>query len=74
MDTDLALVIGLVIAVFSVPAALSALSDGRAPRVAAFAMIAGGALVVWALTQSPGGYRIADIPDVFVRVVASFLR
>jgi hypothetical protein len=70
MDADLALVIGLILAVFSVPAILSAFSDGRAPRVAALALIGGGALIVWALWSKPGGYAIEEIPDAFIRVVA----
>ncbi len=60
-------------AVFSVPSILSAFSEGRAPRVAAFTIIASGALVVWAISQKPGGYALNEIPDVFVRVIARFI-
>ncbi|WP_299852391.1 hypothetical protein [uncultured Roseovarius sp.] len=73
MDPDLALTIGLILAVFSVPSILSAFSEGRAPRVAAFTIIASGALVVWAISQKPGGYALNEIPDVFVRVIARFI-
>ena len=73
MDADLALVIGLILGVFSVPSILSAFADGRAPRVAAFTMIASGSLIVWAISQKPGGYDIMNIPDVFVRVLARFI-
>ncbi len=73
MDSDLALVIGLVIAVFSIPSVISAFSDGRAPRVAAFALIAGGALAAWAVTQKPGGYTVNDVPQAFVKVVARYI-
>ncbi len=73
MDSDLMLIIGLVLAVLSVPAILSAYSEGRPPRVATFTIIAAGALVVWAIKSHPGGYRIEEIPEVFVRVVARFL-
>ena len=47
MDPDLAMVIGMILAVFSVPSIISAFSEGRAPRVAAFTIIAGGALMVF---------------------------
>jgi hypothetical protein len=70
MDTDLALVLGILLAGVSVPSIVSAFSDGRAPRTAAIAMILGGALVVYALSQKPGGYRMDDIPKAFVRVIA----
>lgn len=73
MDYDLALVIGLVVAVFSVPAVISALSERRAPRVAAIALIVGGGMAAWAITQKPGGYKINEIPDVIVKVVARYV-
>ncbi len=73
MSHDLALVIGLVLGVMSVPAIFSAFSEGRAPRVAAFTILAGGSLMLWALTQKPGGYTLLDIPNAFVRVVGQFL-
>ena len=73
MDPDLALVIGIILGVFSVPSILSAISEGRAPRVAAFTIISSGALVLWAINAQPSGYKLEDVPDVFVRVVAKFL-
>ncbi len=73
MDHDLALVIGLVVAVFSIPALVSAYSERRAPRVAAIAIIIGGGLVAWAVTQKPGGYQIDQIPNVVVKVVARYV-
>ena len=73
MDTDLALVIGLIVAVFSIPSVFSALSEGRALRVAAIALIVGGGLVVWAVSQKPSGYRVAEIPDVIVKVIGRYI-
>ena len=73
MDTDLYLVVGLVLLVLSVPAILSALTDGRPPRLAAVVVMIGGVLVCVALLREPGGYAFSDIPDVFARVVARFL-
>lgn len=73
MDHDLALVVGLIVAVFAIPAVISALSERRAPRVAAVAVIVGGGLVAWAVTQKPGGYRINDVPNVVVQVIARYV-
>lgn len=73
MDYDLALIIGLVLAVFSVPAVVSSLSDGRVPRVAAISIVAAGALIVWSVTGKPGGYRIDQVPDIFAKVVARYI-
>ncbi len=73
MDYDLLLVIGLVVAVFSVPAVVSALSENRTPRVAAIALIAGGALVAYAASEKPGGYSIDKVPNVVVNVIAKYV-
>jgi len=35
------------------------------------ALVVGGGLVLYALTQKPSGYRIADIPEVFIKVIGS---
>ena len=73
MDPDLLLIVCIILAVFSVPSILSAVSEGRAPRVAALSVVAGGALILWAINSNPGGYSFGDIPDIFVRVVARYL-
>lgn len=72
MDSDLALVLGVVLLVFSIPSIVSALTDGRAPRVAAFTVVLGGVMTIWALGNKPGGIDIMEIPEAFVRVVARF--
>lgn len=70
MNTDLMLVIGIVLAVLSIPSMLSALNDGRAPRLAAITVLIAGGLVIVALSQKPGGYQVRDIPNAFYRVIA----
>lgn len=72
MDPDLSLVIGLVLAVLTVPSLMSAYVEGRVPRAGAvFALIAGG-LIVYALSTRPGGYALAEIPDAFFRVIGRY--
>ena len=73
MDPDLALILGLVLGILSIPSIIAAFSEGHAPRVAALVIVAAGALVVYAIQSRPGGYSIMEIPDVFVRVVARFI-
>lgn len=73
MNPDLVLVIGIILGVFSVPSILSAISEGRAPRVAAFTIIASGALILYAVNNKPGGYTLQDVPGAFVRVIATFV-
>jgi len=74
MTGDQMLVLGIVLAVFSVPAILSAMSDSRSPRVAPVILVAGLALVVWAFVKKPGGYALTDIPEAFIRVLAEMVR
>lgn len=73
MDTDLALVLGFIIAALSIPSILSALSDKRAPRASAITVLIAGGLIVFAVQGKPGGYRMEQLPDVFVSVIARYL-
>lgn len=73
MNSDLFLVIGLILGVFAIPSIVSSFSDQRAPRVAALVLISAGCLVVYAIQKKPGGYSLNDVPAAFVRVVGSFM-
>lgn len=73
MNTDLFLVIGLVLGVLALPSMFSAFSEGRPPRIAAMLVMISGTLVIYALTQKPGGYELRDIPLAFYRVAGQIL-
>ncbi|MFT6022033.1 MAG: hypothetical protein ACI9PY_000138 [Ascidiaceihabitans sp.] len=73
MSPDIAMVVGLVIAGFSIPSAMSALSDSRAPRASAVTILIAGGLIIYAIRTRPGGYSLEDLPEAFVRVVAQFI-
>lgn len=73
MDPDLLLVIGLIIGVLAIPSMLSAFAESRAPRTAAVLVLIAGVLIVVAVTRKVGGYQIADIPDIFVRVIGNLV-
>lgn len=73
MDPDLALVIGIVLGVLSVPSILSALSDRRAPRASAVTILIAGGLVLFATQNKPGGISLDQIPDTFVSVLARYM-
>ncbi|NVK12936.1 MAG: hypothetical protein HWE35_02040 [Rhodobacteraceae bacterium] len=70
MQTDLALVLGLVIGAFTVPGILAALSERRAPRASGLTILIAIGLVTYAVMVNPGGYSVEEIPDVFSRVAA----
>lgn len=67
------LVAGLIICALSVPSLLAAFSESRAPRTGAIMVLIGGVLLVVALTQKPSGYTFAEIPQVFVSVIARLI-
>ncbi len=69
MDTDLALTVGIVLGVLSVPSLLSAWVDGRAPRMGAIMVIAALGLIVTALIENPGGYEFNQVPNVMLKTV-----
>lgn len=73
MDPDLALVLGTVIAAFSIPSILSAFSDKRAPRASALTILIAGGLILYAVQTKPQGYVLNQVPDVFVDVVARYM-
>ncbi len=73
MDSDLTIVVGIIAIVLAVPSLLSAWVDGSPPRVGAIMVLAGGILIVMALTQHGRGYSFAEIPDVFMRVFNRFV-
>lgn len=74
MNTDLALTVGIVLLVLSVPSLLSAWVEGRAPRMGAIMAIAALGLIVSALYQNPGGYAFNQVPGVMLKTLASFFR
>jgi len=73
MEPDLALVLGLIFGALSVPSIISAWSDSRAPRASALTLLISGGLVLYALQSQPNGYTMAEIPDVFVRIMAQYI-
>lgn len=71
---DIYLVTGIILAALSIPAMLSAWSDGRVPRAPAIVvLIAGGLIVIAARSWPGGGLGFRDVPDAFLRVVAMVL-
>lgn len=73
MDYDLLMVVGVTVGVLTVPSLFSAFMDGRAPRAGAIVALIAGVLIAVAVSQKPGGYAIADIPDAFLRVFARYM-
>ncbi|WP_380054619.1 hypothetical protein ACFE33_14010 [Falsihalocynthiibacter sp. SS001] len=72
MDTDLFLVIGVVILILTIPPVLGAIFDGRALRTPAILIVIAGSMITFAITQRPGGYDIHDVPVAFSNVIGKY--
>ena len=72
MDLDLMFTLGIGLGVLSLPAIVSALIDGRAPRTAGYLLIIGGLLAGYAVLQKPGTYGVEQIPDIVARTFARY--
>jgi hypothetical protein len=73
MDTDLILVIGMVLCLLAVPMLLSAYVERRLSRSGLAFVFIGGVLILVALTQNPYGYSFAGIPNVVFTVIGRYL-
>ncbi|WP_146346718.1 hypothetical protein [Falsiphaeobacter marinintestinus] len=73
MNTDVLLIVGLILGVLCIPAIMSAFSESRPPRAPIFIIIISAAMVIYAVKTHPGGYEISDVPDVFLKVVGSII-
>ncbi|SHH92941.1 hypothetical protein [Marivita hallyeonensis] len=72
MDPDTLFVVGLGLGVLSVPAVVSAISRGERPRIATITLMISGAMIVWAITNKPGGYPLEQVPAIVARVINRF--
>ncbi|MEL6609852.1 MAG: hypothetical protein AAFO58_02540 [Pseudomonadota bacterium] len=73
-DPDVWMAIGLVLGVLCIPALMSSWANGEPPRATAIAVLVAGGMIAYALMNQPGGYELADIPDVFARVIERYTR
>lgn len=68
MGPDYFLVAGVILGALAIPSILNAYSEGRSPRTAALMILVAGCCVVFAVSASPVGYTLQDVPEAFVRV------
>tara|TARA_R100001369_G_scaffold60736_1_gene87514 strand:+ start:404 stop:628 length:225 start_codon:yes stop_codon:yes gene_type:complete len=73
VDNDLVLVVGITLAVLSIPSILSAISDRRAPRASAITVLIAGGLILFAVQGKPGGYSLEQMPDVVMNLIARYM-
>jgi len=73
MDFDLLFVAGIALIAFSIPAAVSAYSNWRWPKLAVLMLAAGIGAIYFAVTENPGVYSLAEVDDVIVDVIGGFV-
>lgn len=73
MDPDLYMVIGVTIAVLTIPSLMSAFIEGRTPRAGALMILIAGTLIVLAIKEHPQGYALREIPQAFYRVFGKYV-
>ncbi|MEQ9014698.1 MAG: hypothetical protein RID90_09630 [Marinovum algicola] len=66
---DLIMVMGVVVLALAFPAMVGAFSRGAPPRAAMLAIFAGGAMIIYANSARPGGYSVAEMPQLFLKVI-----
>lgn len=67
--TDLIMVMGVIVLFLAFPSAVGAFSRGAPPRAAMLALFGGGVMVLYANSSRPGGYTMAEMPDLFMKVL-----
>ncbi|MBM2323072.1 MULTISPECIES: hypothetical protein [Marivita] len=72
MEPDTLFVVGLALGVLSIPAVVSSVSRGERPRIATITLMIAGTMLVWAISNKPGGYSIEAIPAMVKRVLQGF--
>ena len=73
MDSDFFLILGILIALFAIPAAIAAFAERRGPRSAILYLAAGGAMFFGAAYSRPEGIVLSEIPVEFYTVLARFI-
>jgi len=74
MSNDFLLVLGVVTMALALPSLVSSFSSSQRPSTAISLLVVGGALVSWAILQTPGGYSFEELPRVFAGVFAKIIR
>ena len=67
--TDLIMVLGVIVLGLAFPTMVGAFSRGAPPRAAMLAIFAGGSMIMYANMSRPGGYSVAEMPQLFMKVI-----
>lgn len=69
---EVQIVVGTLLAMLSLPSILTALADGRAPKVGAAVLLCALGLLAHAWHLTPGGLTLRDIPFAFYHLIGDW--
>lgn len=70
MDTDLIVVVGILLAAFALPSALASYAEGIFPKTALTVLVLGTLITLGGAIFSPDGYSFGRIPHSFIEILA----
>jgi hypothetical protein len=70
IDTDLFVVVGLMVSALALPSALGSYAEGVFPKIGLSLMGCGVLIAVFGAISSPDGYAFARIPHSFIEILA----
>jgi hypothetical protein len=80
MDNDLLIVAGVLLAGFSIPSILNAVSERRTPRFSLVAVAVAAGLLVYSVIRSGGEFNLPNalkaiegVPNAFVSVIGRYI-
>ena len=74
MDPDVAMAIGLLLAIVSFPSLIhNVLHDGAPSKVVGFMCLTSVTIMAIAALNKPGGYEVMDLPRVLMDVLGRFV-
>lgn len=73
MDTDLFVVVGILLAAFALPSALASYAEGVFPKTALTTLAFGALIAMTGAAFSPDGYGFSRIPHSFIEILARIL-
>jgi hypothetical protein len=73
VDTDLFVVMGLVLALLAIPSIIGAKAEARIPYFGLGCFVVGAAMLAAGVLLGPNGYSLARLPYSFIEILGRIL-
>ena len=74
MITDVSLIFGCMLCIFSITGALAAFAERRLSIQAIVMFVLGGAMILYAALSTPGELTFSDVPKAIVRIIGHIIK